>query len=75
VKFNEQYKLLTENLNKPFQFKSIKTIKREFYPRNFELSPAFIKAFQEEHIRLVKKGLNPKAAFRKLCKALLFHTS
>ena len=68
MKFEELDKLLAE------EFKSIKYIKREFYPRNFELSKEFVLAFKKEHARLIKAGMNPKAAFKKLCKALLFYT-
>ena len=71
MKFDDCVKLLTEDVN---GFKSIKYIKREFYPRNFELSKDFINAFKKEHTRLISKGLDPKPSFKKLCKALLFYT-
>ena len=68
MKFNDSIDVLLE------QLQSIKYTKREFYPRNFTLSPEFIKAFRNELGRLVhKENLPKKAAFRKLCKSLVFH--
>jgi hypothetical protein len=55
-------------------FKSIKTIKREFYPKNFKLSEDFVSAFKNEYKRLVDEGLEPKKALIRINKALLFHS-
>ena len=71
VKFEEFTNLLAEDAS---AFKSIKYVKREFYPRNFELSNDFIRAFKKEHSRLINAGLAPKPSFKKLCKALMFYT-
>lgn len=71
MNFDEQVKLLLEDTQ---NFKSIKYVKREFYPRNFQLSKEFILAFKKEHTRLINAGISPKQAFKKLCKALLFYT-
>jgi hypothetical protein len=48
--FNEKYDELLES------FKSIKTIRREFYPKNFRLSEEFVKAFRNEYRRLIDEG-------------------
>ena len=59
--------LYEENLN------SIKTIRRQFYPRNFELSQEFVDAFKTEYKRLLEGGQRPKALLEKMNKALKFH--
>jgi len=69
TKFNEEYEHLLEN------FKSIKTIRREFYPKNFRLSEDFIKAFKSEYKRLVDEGIHPRKALGRINKALMFHAS
>jgi hypothetical protein len=66
--FNKKYEELTES------FKSIVYKKREFYPKNFNLSEEFVKAFRSEYKRLLDEGIEPKKALIKLNKALLFHT-
>jgi len=59
--------LYEENLN------SIKTVRRQFYPRNFELSQEFVDAFKAEYKRLLEGGQRPKALLEKMNKALKFH--
>lgn len=59
--------LYEENIN------SIKTVRRQFYPRNFELSQEFIDAFKSEYKRLLEGGQRPKALLEKMNKALKFH--
>lgn len=61
-----------EELNE--NFKSIKYVKREFYPKNFTLSEDFVNAFRREYRRLIDEGIDPRKALVKLNKALLFHT-
>lgn len=68
TKFNQAFEEINEN------FKSIKWIRREFYPKNFNLSEEFVVAFKKEYKRLIDEGLEPKKALVKLNKALLFHT-
>lgn len=68
TKFNETYEKLNES------FKSIKWVKREFYPKNFSLSEEFVNAFRREYKRLIDEGIEPRKALVKLNKALLFHT-
>lgn len=68
TKFNQAFEKINEN------FKSIKWIRREFYPKNFNLSEEFVVAFKKEYKRLIDEGLEPKKALVKLNKALLFHT-
>jgi hypothetical protein len=65
--FNEKYDELLES------FKSIKTIRREFYPKNFKLSEDFVKAFRNEYRRLIDEGNHPRKALARINKALLFH--
>jgi hypothetical protein len=65
--FNEKYDELLES------FKSIKTIRREFYPKNFRLSEEFVKAFRNEYRRLIDEGNHPRKALARINKALLFH--
>ena len=59
--------LYEENLN------SIRTVRRQFYPRNFELSQEFLDAFKTEYKRLLESGQRPKALLEKMNKALKFH--
>lgn len=68
-KFNEKFEALSEG------FKSIKHVKREFYPKNFTLSEDFVNAFRKEYKRLIDEGIEPRKALVKLNKALLFHTA
>lgn len=68
MKYNEEVEALLES------FKSIKTIRREFYPKNFRLSEDFVKAFKSEYKRLIDEGMEPKKALVRINKALLFHT-
>jgi hypothetical protein len=67
-KFNSKVQELHEG------FKSIKYVKREFYPKNFTLSEDFVNAFRREYKRLIDEGIEPRRALVKLNKALLFHT-
>lgn len=67
-KFNKKLEALAES------FKSIKYVKREFYPKNFTLSEDFVNAFRREYRRLIDEGIEPRKALVKLNKALLFHT-
>lgn len=67
-KFNSKLEELQES------FKSIKWVRREFYPKNFTLSEEFVVAFRKEYKRLIDEGIDPKKALVKLNKALLFHT-
>jgi hypothetical protein len=69
AKFNEQYDELLES------FKFIKTVKREFYPKNFKLSEEFVKAFKNEYTRLIKEDNNPRKVLARINKALLFHSN
>lgn len=67
------------NFNKKIQeinegFKPIKTVKRTFYPRNFQLSEEFVNSFRKEYKRLVDEGNDPLKALNRITKALLFHT-
>ena len=67
--FNKELEsIFNENLN------SIKTVRRQFYPRNFELSNEFVDAFRSEYKRLLESGVRPKALMEKINKALKFHT-
>jgi len=67
-KFNDKFEELLESFN------FIKTVKREFYPKNFKLSEDFIKSFKNEYVRLVKEGNHPRKVLARINKALLFHT-
>jgi len=67
-KFNSKVQELHES------FKSIRYVKREFYPKNFTLSEDFVNAFRREYKRLIDEGIEPRKALVKLNKALLFHT-
>ena len=66
-KFNEKFEELLESFN------FIKTVKREFYPKNFKLSEDFVKSFKNEYSRLVKEGNHPRKVLARINKALLFH--
>jgi len=67
-KFNDKFEELLESFN------FIKTVKREFYPKNFKLSEDFIKSFRNEYTRLVKEGNHPRKVLARINKALLFHS-
>jgi hypothetical protein len=54
-------------------FTPIKTVKRSFYPRNFQLSEEFVSSFKREYKRLVDEGVVPNKALGRITKALLFH--
>ena len=54
-------------------YKSILTRKRMFYPRNFALSPEFLKAFKKEINNLKCQGVKENQILDKLSKALNFH--
>lgn len=54
-------------------FKPIKSVRRVFYPRNFDLAPEFVRAFEAEKKRLLAKGIPEKEIKQKIAKALLFH--
>lgn len=56
-----------------FTPKPIKTVRRVFYPRNFELSAEFVRAYEVEKKRLLAKGVSEKEIQQKVTKALLFH--
>lgn len=60
-------KLYKENIN------SIKTTRRQFYPRNFELSTEFVNAFKSEYRRLQESGQRRTSLLEKINKALKFH--
>lgn len=68
-KFNDAFEKINEG------FKSIKYVKREFYPKNFALSEDFVGAFKKEYKRLIDEGIDPKKALIKINRALLFHIS
>jgi len=68
MKFNDKYEELLEG------FKYIKTVKKEFYPKNFKLSEDFVKLFKNEYKRLIDEGLHPRIALARINKALMFHT-
>lgn len=71
MKFRDQYKSLLEGFNSPYS--SIVKKQRYFYPRNFELSPEFIKAFQKEMGRLKEiHGGKTSEVLKKINKALLW---
>jgi hypothetical protein len=55
-------------------FKPIKTVKKTFYPRNFQLSEDFVGSFKREYKRLIDEGIDPIKALNRITKALLFHT-
>jgi hypothetical protein len=65
--FNKVFKQLEEN------YKPIRTVKRSFYPRNFQLSEEFVNSFKSEYKRLLDEGVQPNKALSRITKALLFH--
>jgi hypothetical protein len=68
VKFNKQVNsIIKEN------YKSIPIKTRMYYPRNFALSPEFIKSFKKEVARLKAENVSEKDIIRKLTRALNFH--
>lgn len=67
-KFNKDIDTLFEE-----NIESIRTVRRQFYPRNFELSNEFITAFKNEYKRLAESGQRPKSLLEKINKALKFH--
>ena len=44
-----------------------------YYPRNFALSPEFIKSFKKEVTRLKAENVSEKDIIRKITRALNFH--
>ena len=64
-----------KNINEVYQenVNSIRTVRRQFYPRNFELSQEFVDAFKAEYKRLLEGGQRPTALLEKINKALKFH--
>lgn len=75
MKFREQYKSLVESLDQP-KYGSILKKQRLFFPRNFEVSPEFQKAFQKEFGRLKQQyGGSNNDILRKINKALLWLTT
>lgn len=66
--FDKEIENIEEN------FKPIKTVRRSFYPRNFQLSEEFVTSFKQEYKRLVDEGVHPGKALSRITKALLFHT-
>lgn len=68
MKFNKQVNsIIKEN------YKSIPIKTRMYYPRNFALSPEFIKSFKKEVARLKAENVSEKDIIRKLTRALNFH--
>lgn len=65
--YNKAYNTIMEN------YKSIRTVSRLFYPRNFNLSPEFIQAFQKECKRLKALNIDDRRIIQKISKALPFH--
>lgn len=65
--YNKAYNNIMEG------YKSIKTVSRLFYPRNFNLSSEFIQAFQKEYKRLKALNVDDKRIIQKIIKALPFH--
>ena len=65
--YDKTYNLLMEN------YRSIKTVSRLFYPRNFSLSDEFIKAFNKEYSRLKSMQIDDKRILHKMTRALPFH--
>jgi hypothetical protein len=66
--FNAKYSQLLEG------FKPLKTVKRTFYPRNFQLSEDFVDSFKKEYKRLLDEGIHPTKALSRIAKALIFHS-
>jgi len=54
-------------------FKSMKTVQRLFYPRNFNLSDEFVNAFRKEYARLKSLKIDDRRILQKMVKALPFH--
>lgn len=54
-------------------YKSIPIRSRMYYPRNFALSPEFVKSFKREVERLKAENVSERDIIRKLTKALNFH--
>jgi len=67
MRFNNEYDKVLES------FGYLRTVKKEFYPKNFKLSEEFVKSFKSEYKRLVGEGLHPKLALARINKALMFH--
>jgi hypothetical protein len=65
--FIKNYESILEN------YGCIKTTRREFYPKNFNLSEEFVNSFKKEYKRLVGEGVHPRRALQRINKALLFH--
>jgi len=65
--FDKNYNFIMES------FKSIKTIHRLFYPRNFNLSEEFINSFRKEYARLKSMNIDDRRILQKMIKALPFH--
>ena len=65
--YKETYCRLMEN------YRSIKTVTRLFYPRNFNLSKEFIQAFQKEYRRLKSLNIDDRRIIQRITKALPFH--
>lgn len=71
MKFRDKYQSLLEGFNSPYG--SIVKKQRYFFPRNFELSPEFVKAFHKEFARLKElHGNNSGEILKKISKALLW---
>lgn len=70
MKFRDKYTSLLEGFNNPYG--SIVKKQRYFYPRNFELSPEFVKAFEKEFNRLKAIGGSTADILRKINKALMW---
>lgn len=68
MKFNKNYDQIMEG------FGYLKTVKKEFYPKNFKLSEEFVKTFKSEFKRLVGEGIHPRIALARINKALMFHS-
>jgi hypothetical protein len=51
----------------------IKQVKRVFYPRNFDLSPEFLKAYEMEKKKLLQRGFTEKEIQQKIARTLIFH--
>ena len=66
--FNKNVKTLVDE-----NVASLKTTRRQFYPRNFELSEEFLNAFKSEYKRLLESGQTSKTLLEKINKALRFH--
>lgn len=65
--FDKNYNIFLES------FRSIKTIHRLFYPRNFNLSEEFVNAFRKEYARLKSLNIDDRRILQKMVKALPFH--